>query len=48
MNQNIQKISRIEKAEYLNNLKNKAENDIILYYHYESIKAELREEFINN
>jgi len=48
MNRQTQIISKLEKAEYLNNLKNKAEYDICLYYHYESIKAELKEEFINN
>lgn len=48
MTQTTQKLSNLEKAKYLIALKEKAQKDIILYYHYESIRQELLEDVVYN
>ena len=47
MNRTIQKLSLLEYAKERVEMLKKIDNDIILYYHYESIEQELSEEIYN-
>ena len=48
MEHTTQLIRPLEKAKYLIELRNKAEFDIVLYWHRETIKADIMEDIFNN
>ena len=46
VNGNIQLISGIEKASQMMQIKEKKDHDILLFWHYETIKADLIDEYL--
>ena len=46
MEHTTQLISRIEKASQMMQIKEKKDRDILLFWHYETIKADLIDEYL--
>lgn len=46
--QTIQLVKASEKAKFLIEMKSKAENDLLLYWHYQTVKDEIISFMFNN
>jgi hypothetical protein len=48
MTHTIQTISNIEKAKQMIEINSKAESDLLLYWHYQTIKSDLIDEYLTD
>jgi hypothetical protein len=47
-NKTIQRITSQEKAKEMIEIKTKKDQDLVLFYHYETVKDELLDEYLKN